>query len=211
MKKVYLFIILLISVNSLSAKITMEEAWKSMPDSIIPYLNAGLRTEMIDLYNGGHATETKNILEGNSRILQVKADFAEIRLNSSAIMQLQLYDKLDSTQVICMIKTYGTPAVESEIAFYTTNWERINGNMGLPDMSDASLMANILTAKSDTMDIERYEELKGKLEPITVVAEIKAKDIVFTPVSVLLTKEEKNLIDQIILQKSFKWNGEIFK
>lgn len=211
MKKVYLFIILLISVNSLPAKITMEEAWKSMPDSIIPYLNAGLRTEMIDLYNGGHATETKNILEGNSRILQVKADFAEIRLNSSAIMQLQLYDKLDSTQVICMIKTYCTPAVESEIAFYTTNWERIDGNMGLPDMSDASLMANILTAKSDTMDIERYEELKGKLEPITVVAEIKAKDIVFTPVSVLLTKEEKNLIDQIILQKSFKWNGEIFK
>lgn len=211
MKKVYLFIIMLIAANSLSAKTTIDEAWKCMPDSIIPYLNAGLRTEMTDLYNGGHVTETKNILEGNSRILQMKTDFAEIRLTSSAIMQLQLYDKLDSTQVICMIKTYCTPAVESEIAFYTTNWERINSNMGLPDISDASVMADILTAKSDTMDIERYKELRSKLEPLTVVAEIKEKDIVLTPTSVLLTKEEKNLIDQILLQKSFKWNGEIFK
>ena len=44
----------------------MDEVFKAMPDTLLPYLNKEKRTELVDFYHIGVKAETKNKLDENT-------------------------------------------------------------------------------------------------------------------------------------------------
>ena len=211
MTKFFLSLALALLSLTVSAQANIEEIWKNMPDSIIPYYNAGIRTEMADMHKINSSTNTKNLLEGNSRFVVLTDRYADICLSNSVDMKLLLLDKSDSTQTVCMVKTFGNPAVESDVAFYSTDWIADSCNYGLPDFNDAELMKKMLTEKPDTMTQERFDELSSWFEPLTVTVITKADELILEASCPLLTREERKSIKDIIKQKYLKWNGSMFK
>ena len=70
-----------------------------------------------------------------------------------------------------------------------------------------------MTQKPDTMSVDRFNELRDYLDPVTISADIpEGGDIITFKINVpFTTKEEKSKVEAIIRQKSFKWDGKSFK
>ena len=120
----FLFSMLLLLANGAFAQITMGEALKSMPDSLMPYLSHINRLDCIDFCEANMKAEVRNALEGKSELLQLTSNYALFRLNDASTLELCLLDT-DSRQLICMIQTFGTDLRESVISFYTTSWQQL--------------------------------------------------------------------------------------
>lgn len=190
----------------------MEEVFTSMPDSIFPYLNLSVRTDLVNAFKAKTKLETKNLLGGDCIVNDMTDRFMDIRLNKMTDLKLLLLDRRDSTQMLCVARTYGSPAAESKIEFYTADWKPVGGRFGLPDTSDARLMLSMLTCRPDTMTEQRFAEIKKNIEPVMVAADLTPNGEIRFSLSVpLLQKEDLKAVETIKKQKSLKWCGDTFK
>jgi hypothetical protein len=110
--------------------VTMRDVLKSMPDSIMPLLTENNMLDMIDFMDSNMTAEVTNVLQGKSRMLILSEQFAKIALTQSSEVELRLLDTqepVDSiSQIICLVKTYGTDVKESRVAFYSAKWRQLN-------------------------------------------------------------------------------------
>jgi hypothetical protein len=90
MKKNIAFLLLLLFLQalSISAK-SMLEIWKSMPDSMLPYIDRNHRQEMTDFIAMGLKGDVDNLLQGKSIMDTLTQSYIHVTLNESAIMQLR--------------------------------------------------------------------------------------------------------------------------
>ncbi|MCI6161056.1 MAG: DUF3256 family protein [Prevotellaceae bacterium] len=214
MKRLFTAAIALLFVWSANAQYTMREAWLSMPDSILPYLNKGLRAELIDFLDMKTASKVSNLLQGESRVDTLISDFISLHPNRSTQIQLKLLPCVDSTQVICLVKTFYAPEAESEISFYTSNWEAMDGRkFGIGNIKATESDIFKYTHRPDTMSKERYEELCRTINPIMVSARLSADDdtLILSLASSALTLQEIEQIKGILKQRKFKWRGCTYK
>lgn len=212
MKKITLAIfIYLFSLTAVANNI--EELFINMPDSIVPYLNMNIRTEMVDKYKNKTHLETNNLLDGNSLIKEITGNHIDIQLNKATSLSIAKLEKSDSTKILCLIKSYGNPAIESNISFYTSDWKVIrNNDFGLPDFSDGKLMREMLTCRPDTMSEEKFKEIKRTIEPAMVTASFSDDNTIKIFINCpVLNKEENKALEAIKKQKSLKWSGDNFK
>ena len=90
MKSIFItFILYILSVTVADAQVSMRDLWIQMPDSIVPYLNNSVRTEMADLYQMKVKAESRNLLEGTSVIDTLTSDYMRVSLNSNSAMQIK--------------------------------------------------------------------------------------------------------------------------
>ena len=212
MKKFALLTFVFLSAITVSAD-NIEEVFVNMPDSIIPYLNMSIRTDMVDKYKSKTHIETKNLLDGESLIIRMADNYIDMQLNKVTSLSIAQLEKNDSTKILCLVKTYGNPAIESSVGFYTSDWKVIADNsFGLPDFSDSKVMTDMLTCCPDTMSTERFKDIQKTIEPAMVTATLSEDNTINVFINCpLLTKEENKALDTIKKQKSFKWDGNIFK
>ena len=193
------------------AQVSMRDLWIQMPDSIVPYLNNSIRTEMADLYQMKVKAESKNLLEGTSVIDTLINDYVHVSLNSNTVLQIKQLPT-ESSFVICVVKTFIAPEAESEVCFFNSKWQPIKESYGLPLSDDVDKLKTEFTFCPDTMTHERYNELLTQLDPVMLYSEIIANDnvVVFGLSRPLLSKDDKININAIIKQRKFKWNGQTF-
>lgn len=103
-----------------------------MPETIIPYIGEEQREEICKFTNETDTIKIKNELNGFTEVNLSGTDFARIKLNESATLQIKLLPVNDTAQVICMVKTMTAPISESDVKFYSTGWSLIDNNFGLP-------------------------------------------------------------------------------
>lgn len=213
MKKGLLIIIIVLQVAICPAQRTIKDVLLAMPDSIIPYLNAGQKAELCKFSSRNDSLTVKNMMGGETYIDTLNSTFAQITLNEVTSIQLRLLPQNDTAQVICMVKTYSKPVADSTIKFYTTGWKGLPNTFGLPNKDDVAAMLNDLTACPDTMSAERYTELRAKLEPVIVSAELssEAPTIKYSLSLPLLNKEEREDVQAIVRPQKFLWNGSGFR
>ena len=212
MKSIFItFILYILSVTVADAQVSMRDLWIQMPDSIVPYLNNSVRTEMADLYQMKVKAESRNLLEGTSVIDTLTSDYMRVSLNSNSVMQIKQLPT-ESSFVICVIKTFIAPEAESEVAFFNPEWKPLKESYGLPLSDDADKIKKEFTFRPDTMTPERFDELLTQLDPIMLHSEVLANEnvVVFELSQPLLSKEDKVNINAIIKQRKFKWNGQTF-
>lgn len=189
------------------------EALNTMPKELLPYISDSQLQEMGKFTIDNDTVKVKNELNGTSTVTTINDDFAKLDLSNSVLMLIKLLPLNDSTQIICLVRTIKIPLPESSVSFYTTDWKRIRSRFGLPDTRNAGAMLYDMTQKPDTMSVDRFNELRDYLDPVTISADIpEGGDIITFKINVpFTTKEEKSKVEAIIRQKSFKWDGKSFK
>lgn len=207
MIRIFFALIACLSMTHAFAQRNMRQIWIDMPDSLVEYLNATKRTEMVDFYDMGVKAETTNLLTTASVLDSISDDYAYVTLNECAKMQLALLKTSMGDSLVCMVRTFMGEAPESVISFYDGNWRLCEA---------AKLMAKVeasqLMSRPDTMDVERYEQLVSFIEPVMMVADYdpKQQTLVLSLSTPLLTKEEIIQVNAILLQRKLKWNGRMF-
>ena len=215
MNKNYLVMIcmawLLCVTHATDAK-SMRDFWISMPDSLIPTMNANMRTELVELQEMGVKSEVSNLLGDNVVLDTLTADFLQVRLSKVAtlqIKQLPLADGKDS--LWCVVKTFSAPEKDSEVQFYNQQWQALDTKEYFGGKSMDDIMESLIQ-KPDTMGEARFEELKEMIEPRMMSAMLFQDDssIVFRLSLPLMSVEDKKQVKAIKMQRKFNWNGKKF-
>ena len=181
MKKLFLALSLMLA-NSAFAQTTMSEALKSMPDSLMPYMTHNNRLDCIDFCEANMKAEVRNAFEGKSELVQLTKNYALFRLNDASTLEICLLDS-DTSQVICMIQTYGTDMRESVISFYTTSWIQLPTNQFIS---------------------EAYDESAVQYDPEQMVLTLESNNYLNRPAMEEQVEEKK-------VQTKLKWNSNKFK
>lgn len=101
----------------------MEALFVSMPDKNIPQLEDAWRKDLIDLYKSGKEARLKNTMNGFSTLKNLTSDYLLLQATERSTVEMKLLPLVNNTNVICMVKTVNGPVPDSEIKFYTTEWE----------------------------------------------------------------------------------------
>ena len=213
MKKIRLIMIcacLILASTGVGAK-SMKDLLVSMPDSLVPYLDRNLRLELPELQEMGVKAEVKNLLEENSVMDTLTADFLQLRLSKVAILQMKKLPT-GNDSLVCVVKTIAGPEKESQVMLFDQDWNSKDVQT-LFDGKSLQQLASTLVQKPDTMSEGRFTELQSMIEPQMVNALLMQHDnsIVVRLSLPLLSSEDKKAINVIKMQRKFNWNGKTFK
>lgn len=211
MKKLIVLLLGITLSMSVQAK-SLREMWFSMPDSLIPTLNRNLRIELVDLVDMKVKSEVKGLLGEDCMMDTLTLDFAQLGISKVSSVQMKMLPwKNEGDSILCVVKTFSAPEKESDILFYDKEWRKLPSETFFADGQLVG-MVHSLVCKPDTMSEEHYQEKLILLEPKMCYANLSEKEntIVFGLSLPLVSNEEKTLLEAILLQRKFKWNGEMF-
>ena len=200
-------------MTTVRAQVTMRDVWQSMPDHLLPYLHQNLRTELLELHDMKVKAEVKNLLSGTSVMDTLTTDYTFLHLSEYSTLSLKLLTRSDSTQLICFVKTVMAPEAESEVRFFDVNWQSLDIPSGLPLQESAEALLSRMTVKPADMEEGRFEELRKMIDPVMCYVSLSpaASTLVMQLSIPALTRQERDDIQPIIKQISFKWDGQTFK
>ena len=134
---------------AVQAQVSMMDVFKSMPDSLVPYLTANNRLDCLDFKEAKMKAEVQNALGGKSELVTLNTKYADLQLNAVHRMEMRLLDTTEPVdscqQVIGIIHTYGTDIQESKIQFYSLRWRE------LPVADYVTLPQELFTATFDEL------------------------------------------------------------
>jgi hypothetical protein len=177
MRKLFIYLFLLLVAGASAQEASMREAFKQMPDTLIPYLTANNRLDFIDFIDSKMNAEVANTLGGKSRMLQLTDRYAALSLNEASSIAMRLLpvaEPVDSAcQIICLVRTYGKDVQESTVSFYSMKWRPLQASDYLPPIDD--MVVATLNDETTTMtltpvcklDAPANEEQKEITKPST--------------------------------------------
>lgn len=203
LKKVYIsFLILFLAAPVVAQNI--REVFKQMPDSMFPYITNTNRLDFIDFKDANMKAEVNNSLGGKSEMKVLTDNYIEVELSSVSNLQIRLLPK-DSTKVICMVTTFFGPEADSKVQFFSLNWKPLDIKSAVPSFDD-------FFVKPDSINTERFVQLKKMVEPVMYYAMLSSKDntITYSLSLPLLNKEDKKALDAVLRKVTLKWAGKSF-
>ena len=122
-------IIFLISQFSLlmSPAQNVRELFKTMPDSLAPYLTVNNRLDMMDFVDAGMKAIVTNQLGGDTEMTFLSDDSLSVKMNSAFLLDLKI-QKQDTTTVVCLKRTYLTQKGQYEVVSqtFTSYWRPLS-------------------------------------------------------------------------------------
>ena len=191
MKKLFIIAYSLL-VASLASAQNMREIWLSMPDSLVPYLNNSLRTEVADYVDmKDMKPEVNNLLDDTTRINRLTNDYMLVRLTNSSVLEMR---KLNDNRIATVWTWFG-PAPESTLRMFDSEWNEL----------PVSSTFEPTIVRPDSMTVERFEELKSLLEPRLIELRLSPEDnsVTASYSLSLLSREEKKAVESILRQRKY--------
>lgn len=198
MKKSFVLGMLLLLSSFMSAQ-SMRDIWTNMPDSLAPYLNKSLRTELADYVKMKAKPSVLNLLGDTTSVEKLTNDYLRARLTPSTVMEIKILDK----NTIAVIKTWEGPADDSKLYIYTPRWEG----------KEAALPAVLEFAKPDSISATDYTDLQSMADPYLVKFKFDEKNnqILADYTFPLLNKADNKRVKGIIRKLSYRWDGNVFR
>ena len=206
MRFILLAILIALSLPLKVSALTVEQAFTSAPESVFQLLNKNTRLDMIDYFNSGLTTASKNRLSGNSRVTSIKDNDLRVELTAASSCQISILTNKKGEEIIMLIETVKLPSEDSKISFFTTDWNEINAQyFVVPELKDW------LTSdgKKEIKDIEA-------VVPFMLVGyeyDVVNNELILTNniKSVLSEDVYESVASYFNAQLKYQWTGKQFK
>jgi hypothetical protein len=184
----------------------MGELFKTMPQHVLPGFS---EADKIMLLVDTALTSIPYPL-GNIERINYSDDFLKIKTSSRGTLQIKLLPLINNTKIVCVVKTVCGQACDSQIQFYSTEWNPIESEPLLPHLSaemffDRSQKNNIDFEKAlRLIDMEPIKaEFKGGSDDLTLILDYES----------YVSAENVELIKSFIEQDSItlRWNKTSFQ
>ena len=174
MKKLISILIGIVSVVGVQAQ-DMKALFVSMPDSIAPLLTKVNREDCIDFLASNMKAEVKNRFGQPTELKKLTDDYLYLQTTSKSSMEMKLLPLNDSVKIVCMVNTVCASACDSEIRFFSAQWQELpkQDYMKLPSVEAFYLPVDSL--KEDFLLLREkadMELLKATLSPDSAVLSI---------------------------------------
>lgn len=189
---------------------TIKDIFGAMPDSIMPYLSANNKLDMLDFMANNDKAIVTNKLEGTTELEKLTANYLKLKMNEAKTVELVLLKSRpahDSTNnVLCVIETLGRDTLESKITFYSEKWQVLDIKDPIQEYAKA------LITRPDSIDSDTYGDLLKLTQNMMARAIFSNADntILLEATFPMLSSEDKQRVACIIKPISLKWNGTGF-
>lgn len=191
MKKVVLLLFLLLfCVNSFLSAQSMRTLFVQMPDSIMPFLTKNNREDCVDFIDANMLARVTNRLDTKSELLQFTSDYLHLKTSEAGSMQIKMLP-FDGDTILCVINTVCAEACDSRIAFYTRNWQPLDGSIYFkkPLIRDFFLDVNTPDSQQDFSDDLTSAKKAESLDELLDIADIYLVYLTFSDRGNILTAE----------------------
>lgn len=190
MKKVVLLSFLLFCVNSFLSAQSMRTLFVQMPDSIMPFLTKNNREDCVDFIDANMLARVTNRLDAKSELLQFTSDYLHLKTSEAGSMQIKMLP-VDGDTILCVINTVCAEACDSRIAFYTRNWQPLDGSIYFkkPLIRDFFLDVNTPDSQQDSSDDLTSAKKAESLDELLDIADIYLVYLTFSDRGNILTAE----------------------
>ena len=112
---------------------TVGDAFREMPDSIVPYLTENNRLDMLDFMASHMKAVVQNRFEGHSEMLTLTDDSLSLKLSDALRMTIRLVDssrEVDGDRRLIRVdEQVGIPTavVDNKCTFYSIKWRKLDG------------------------------------------------------------------------------------
>ena len=122
MKKLFLLFLLCSSVACMAQMQTQtaRELFKSMPDSLVPYLSTNNRLDMIDFMDAKMKAVVTNSLGGETEMVFLSDDSLAVKMNESSLLSMKTM-QVDTAMIVVLHRTYYTKRNQYEVVSQTFN------------------------------------------------------------------------------------------
>lgn len=143
-----LLAVLLTAVATLHAQdtISLRDAFRQMPDTIVPYLTKTNRLDLIDFLDAGMQAEVANALSGHTTMTALTADSLTLQLSQGSRLDILVLptagQPIDSCrQVMAVVLTFGAEEEqhESSITLYSAKWRKLHHQVPLTAAAEQRL------------------------------------------------------------------------
>ncbi len=130
MKKSLILLIISLFSCLISPAQTIRELFRSMPDTIAPYLSKNAKLDMMDFMDANMKAAVNNELGGESQMLFLSDDSLAIKLSDALMLELSL-EKVDTNMVIVMKRTYIIKERHEEVLVnrFSSSWHPISESL----------------------------------------------------------------------------------
>jgi hypothetical protein len=111
---------------------TIQDSFREMPDSLLPYLSQNNRLDMLDFMASGMKARVQNKFDGHSEMLTLTDDSLSIQMSEVMMLTMKLLPTVQeydgAKQVIMMQKTMKDSSGKqtTRCTFYTIFWRKID-------------------------------------------------------------------------------------
>jgi len=125
-KNLFLFLFVVFSFCSFGQKVA--DVFKTMPDSLLPCLSEDNKIMM--LVDTGRTVIPYQL--GEFEKLNHTDSYLNIRTSEAGTTQIKVLPLINNTKIVCVIQTACAMVCDSQISFYTTEWEKLDKTSLLP-------------------------------------------------------------------------------
>ena len=86
---------------------TVREAFKAMPDSLVPYLTANTRLDLMDFMDAKMKAAVTNLLDGQTEMTFLSDDSLSIRMSEALTIEMKT-QQADTVTVVSLKRVYLT-------------------------------------------------------------------------------------------------------
>ena len=108
--------------------LTIATLFKSMPDTLMPYLSKNNRLDMVDFREANMKAEVTNLLEGKSEMTKLTVDSLTIRMSDILDIEMSLVVSEPSDTLIQVVRIYHTGDAITECVrdVYNFKWQLLS-------------------------------------------------------------------------------------
>lgn len=194
------------AVFPVNAAQPVADAFKTAPSGLLPLLAKNTRLDMIDYFNSGMDTPSKNELGGNSRIESMTDESIILTVSSASKAQLATLPYGNET-LVAFISTVETPASDSKMSVFTFDWSQdlTEKTFKEPEIKDW------LTAEGKKKDSEVEAMMPFMLVAYSYDPATKILTLTNNSASFISDDVYKIVSPYIKKQLTYRWNGKKFE
>jgi len=133
MKKFFSFLVFVclpLMTMAQNDSVNIREAFRIMPDSIVPYLTKNAKLDMIDFMDASMKAAVNNELGGESQMLFLSDDSLAVKLSDALTLELS-FEKVDTNRVIVMKRTYKIKERYEEVLVsrFSSSWRPVSESL----------------------------------------------------------------------------------
>lgn len=117
-----------LSVLTTSAQTTIRDAFKAMPDSLMPYLTANNRLDLMDFMDAKMKAVVTNLLDGQTEMTFLSDDSLSIRMSEALTIEMKT-QKVDTVSVATLKRVYQTREGERQVVlrrYDARTWQELS-------------------------------------------------------------------------------------
>lgn len=211
MKKLILLVaIVCANAHNVFGGNTIKDIFGTMPDSIMPYLSANNKLDMLDFMANNDKAIVTNKLEGTTELEKLTANYLKLKMNEAKTVELVLLKSKpahnSTNNVLCVIETLGRDTLESKITFYSEKWQVLDIKDPIQEYAKA------LVIHPDSIGSDTYGDLLKLTQNMMARAIFSNADntILLEATFPMLSSEDKQRVACIIKPINLKWDGSEF-